>query len=116
MLVAQAFYVGYLVWMFPAQYIGQRFPIAKYLGVNIILWGCLVMLTAVCKNFSGFYALRFFLGTLEACVAPCLILIVSMWYKQNERASRIAWVSDANTWLAYRGFTSLDLTPLIYPR
>ncbi|KAF2486222.1 MFS general substrate transporter [Neohortaea acidophila] len=94
--VAQAFYVGYLVWMFPAQYIGQRFPIAKYLGVNIILWGCLVMLTAVCKNFSGFYALRFFLGTLEACVAPCLILIVSMWYKQNERASRIAWFYVGN--------------------
>ena len=94
--VAQAFYMGFLVWMFPTQYIGQKFPIAKYIGVNIVLWGGLVMLHAVCENFSGFYALRFFLGMLEACVSPSLILIVSMWYKQNERASRIAWFYAGN--------------------
>ena len=94
--VAQAFYMGFLVWMFPTQYIGQKFPIAKYIGVNIILWGGLVMLHGVCENFSGFYALRFFLGMLEACVSPSLILIVSMWYKQNERASRIGWFYAGN--------------------
>ncbi|KAK5164584.1 uncharacterized protein LTR77_009790 [Saxophila tyrrhenica] len=87
--VAQAFYMGFLVWMFPTQYIGQKFPIAKYLGVHIILWGGLVMVHAACDKFPGFYALRFFLGMLEACVSPSLILIVSMWYKQNERAFRI---------------------------
>jgi MFS transporter, ACS family, allantoate permease len=75
---------------------GQKLPIAKYLGVNIILWGGLVMLHAVCYNFAGFYALRFFLGMLEACVSPTLILIVSMWYKQNERATRIGWFYAGN--------------------
>lgn len=94
--VAQAFYMGFLVWMFPTQYIGQKFPIAKYLGVHIIAWGVLVMLHAVCKDFPGFYALRFFLGVLEACVSPTLILIVSMWYKQNERGSRIGWFYAGN--------------------
>lgn len=94
--IAQAFYMGFLVWMFPTQYIGQKFPIAKYLGCHIIVWGAVVMLHAVCKDFSGFYALRFFLGMLEACVSPSLILIVSMWYKQNERASRIGWFYAGN--------------------
>jgi ACS family allantoate permease-like MFS transporter len=94
--VAQAFYMGFLIWMFPTQYIGQKFPIAKYLGINIILWGGLVMLHAVCRDFSGFYALRFFLGMLEACVSPSLILIVSMWYKQDERATRISWFYAGN--------------------
>lgn len=94
--VAQAFYMGFLVWMFPTQYIGQKFPIAKYLGTHIIVWGSVVMLHAVCENFSGFYALRFVLGMLEACVSPSLILIVSMWYKQNERASRIGWFYAGN--------------------
>lgn len=88
--------MGFLVWMFPTQFIGQKFPIAKYIGVNIVLWGGVVMLHAVCKSFSGFYALRFVLGMLEACVSPSLILIVSMWYKQNERASRIAWFYAGN--------------------
>ncbi|KAK3113042.1 hypothetical protein LTR53_010071 [Teratosphaeriaceae sp. CCFEE 6253] len=94
--VAQAFYMGFLVWMFPTQYIGQKFPLAKYLGAHIIVWGVVVMLHAVCKSFSGFYALRFFLGMLEACVSPTLILIVSMWYKQNERATRIGWFYAGN--------------------
>lgn len=54
------------------------------------------MLHAVCKGFAGFYVLRFFLGTLEACVTPSLILIVSMWYKSNERAARIGWFYAGN--------------------
>ena len=54
------------------------------------------MLHPVCYNFSGFYAVRFFLGMLEACVSPSLILIVSMWYKQNERATRIGWFYVGN--------------------
>lgn len=54
------------------------------------------MLHAVCHSFSAFYALRFFLGMFEACVSPSLILIVSMWYKQNERGSRIGWFYAGN--------------------
>lgn len=88
--------MGFLVWMFPTQYIGQKFPLAKYLGAHIIVWGALVMLHAVTKSNGGFYALRFFLGMLEACVSPTLILIVSMWYKQNERGSRIGWFYAGN--------------------
>ena len=87
---------GFLIWMFPTQYIGQKFPLGKYLGTHIIAWGGLVMLHAVCGSFPGFYVLRFFLGMLEACVSPTLILMVSMWYKQNERATRIGWFYAGN--------------------
>jgi len=31
------------------------------------------------------------LGMCESCVAPTLILIISMFYKKNEQASRISW-------------------------
>lgn len=31
-LVSAAFYIGFLVWEFPTQYIAQRLRIAKYLG------------------------------------------------------------------------------------
>lgn len=57
--VAQAFYMGFLIWMFPTQYIGQKLPIAKYLGVNIILWGVLVM---VCSSMGK--------GTLRRRISP----------------------------------------------
>ncbi|EJT96987.1 MFS general substrate transporter [Dacryopinax primogenitus] len=88
--VSMAFYIGFLVWEFPTQYIAQRLPIAKYLGCNVVVWGAIVMLHAVAPYFGPFFALRFILGMLESCVAPILILIISMFYRKNEQASRIA--------------------------
>ncbi|KII94788.1 hypothetical protein PLICRDRAFT_47802 [Plicaturopsis crispa FD-325 SS-3] len=90
-LVSMAFYLGFLAWEFPTSYISQKVRLAKYLGGNIIVWGALLMLHAATTSFSGFFALRFLLGMCESCVAPILILIISMFYKKDEQASRIAW-------------------------
>ncbi|KAI0091971.1 MFS general substrate transporter [Irpex rosettiformis] len=90
-LVSLAFYVGFLVFEFPTVYISQKLRVAKYLGGNIVLWGIILMLHAVTTSFGGFFALRFLLGMCECCVAPILILIISMFYKKDEQATRISW-------------------------
>ncbi|KAG6908963.1 hypothetical protein DXG01_002569 [Tephrocybe rancida] len=90
-LVSLAFYVGFLVWEFPTVYISQKLRAAKYLGVNIVLWGIVLMLHAVGTSFGAFFALRVLLGMLESCVAPILILIITMFYKKDEQAQRISW-------------------------
>ncbi|KAL6303081.1 MFS general substrate transporter [Sparassis latifolia] len=109
--VAMAFYLGFMVWQFPTQYIAQKFPIAKYLGVNVTLWGVVVILHSTAPKFSGFYACRFILGMLECCVAPILILIISMWYKKNEQASRISYFYLMNGLTSiFGGFIAYGLT------
>ncbi|KAF7355248.1 MFS general substrate transporter [Mycena sanguinolenta] len=90
-LVSGSFYFGFLLFEFPTVYISQKLRVAKYLGANICVWGCLLMLQCVTPSFGTFFALRFLMGMCEACVAPILILIISMFYKKNEQASRIAW-------------------------
>ncbi|KAJ7047446.1 MFS general substrate transporter [Mycena alexandri] len=90
-LVSAAFYFGFLLFEFPTVYISQKLRVAKYLGANIILWGIILMLHSVGTSFGAFFALRFLLGMCESCVAPILILIISMFYKKNEQASRISW-------------------------
>ncbi|CAA7259690.1 unnamed protein product [Cyclocybe aegerita] len=90
-LVSLAFYLGFLVWEFPTVYISQKTRVAKYLGANIVAWGVILMLHAVGTSFGAFFALRFLLGMCESCVAPSLILIISMFYKKNEQARRISW-------------------------
>lgn len=46
----------------------QRFPIGKTLSVFVILWGLMVMLTAVCKNYAQLVVVRVFLGeSLPLC-------------------------------------------------
>ncbi|KAL5504213.1 hypothetical protein ACEPAH_8287 [Sanghuangporus vaninii] len=90
-LVALAVYVGYFIWEFPTQFIAQKLRLGKYLGVNVVLWGVILMLQAVPTTFVPFFVLRLLLGMLESCVAPILVLIVSMFYKKNEQSQRIAW-------------------------
>ncbi|KAF8165418.1 MFS general substrate transporter [Crassisporium funariophilum] len=90
-LVSLSFYLGFLFWEFPTVYISQKTRVAKYLGANIVIWGILLMLHAVGTSFGAFFALRFLLGMCESCVAPSLILIISMFYKKNEQAKRISW-------------------------
>ncbi|KAG2038619.1 MFS general substrate transporter [Suillus americanus] len=90
-LVSMAFYLGYLFWEFPTVYISQKLRLAKYLGGNIVVWGIILMLHAATNNFGAFFALRFLLGMCESCVTPCLILIISMFYKKDEQATRISW-------------------------
>ncbi|KAF8591440.1 MFS general substrate transporter [Ramaria rubella] len=90
-LVSLAFYAGFLVWEFPTMFISQRTRIAKYLGGNVVLWGAILMLHAAAPSFRSFFALRFLLGMCESCVAPILILLISMFYKKSEQASRISW-------------------------
>ncbi|KAI3614104.1 mfs allantoate [Moniliophthora roreri] len=90
-LVSMAFYLGFLFFEFPTVYLSQKTRVAKYLGVNIVMWGIVLALHAVVESFGAFFALRFLLGMLESCVAPILILIISMFYKKNEQGKRISW-------------------------
>ncbi|KAF9269215.1 MFS general substrate transporter [Marasmius fiardii PR-910] len=90
-LVSMAFYVGFLFWEFPTTYLAQKTRVAKYLGANIVVWGIILALHAVAESFGAFFALRFLLGMCESCVAPILILVISMFYKKNEQARRISW-------------------------
>ncbi|KAJ3559841.1 hypothetical protein NM688_g99 [Phlebia brevispora] len=90
-LAALAYSLGYLFWVFPTMYISQKLRLGKYLGVNIVLWGIIMMLHAVPSSFGPFFVLRFLLGMLESCVAPTLILIISMFYKKDEQATRMSW-------------------------
>ncbi|KAF9068372.1 MFS general substrate transporter [Rhodocollybia butyracea] len=91
-LVALAFYIGFLAFEFPSVYLSQKSgKVAKYLGANIVIWGAVMMLHAVGTSFGAFFTLRVLLGMCESCTAPSLILIISMFYKKDEQATRISW-------------------------
>ncbi|KAJ9119271.1 hypothetical protein QFC24_005742 [Naganishia onofrii] len=62
------FYYAYAVSAFPMAILCQRFGkhLNIFLGVMVILWGVIVMLTPLCKDWRGLYAQRFFLGQVAA--------------------------------------------------
>lgn len=63
--------IGYFVCAYPSNIALQKLPIRKFVAGNLMLWGAILMLTCVAKDFAGIMALRFVSGGAEACIA-CL--------------------------------------------
>ncbi|KAF2120374.1 major facilitator superfamily domain-containing protein [Lophiotrema nucula] len=85
------FYLAFLIFEMPHGYMMQRFPLAKYLGTMVCLWGAVVACTAACNSYASLAACRFLLGMFESAVSPSLILVTSMWYKRHEQPKRVGF-------------------------
>ncbi|KAI2472979.1 MFS general substrate transporter [Annulohypoxylon bovei var. microspora] len=106
--VISIFYFGYLAAQYPGIVIMQKFRLAKFLGVNIILCGAILMTTAACSSFACFATLRFFLGVAEATIAPGFVAITGMWWTRQEQASR------SSLCISFLGVGSFIGTLLVY--
>lgn len=84
-------YIAVLVVEYPTNLIIQRVPIAKYLSLNIVLWGATLALHSVCKSFPSLLAVRTLLGIFEAACQPSFVLLSSMWYKRHEQAEIVTY-------------------------
>ncbi|KAJ5550285.1 hypothetical protein N7535_001773 [Penicillium sp. DV-2018c] len=84
-------YIAVLIVEYPTNWIIQRVPIGKYLGINICLWGTVLALHAACHNFPGLVAVRTLLGIFEACCQPIFVTLSSMWYRREEQAATVTY-------------------------
>ncbi|KAH8819825.1 MFS transporter [Xylogone sp. PMI_703] len=84
-------YIAILIVEYPTNWIIQRVPIAKYLSINIMLWGMILMFHALAKNFTHLVVLRTLLGIFECCCQPSFIVLSSMWYLREEQASAVSY-------------------------
>ncbi|KAI1334674.1 allantoate permease [Xylariaceae sp. FL0016] len=83
------FYFGYLASQFPSGYLLQRLPVGKVVSCTTIAWGIIVMTTPACTSFGGIATNRFLLGITEATVNPGFVLIMSIWYTNDEQPLRL---------------------------
>jgi hypothetical protein len=65
--------------------------VAKYLSINIMLWGAVLAMHAACKSFTSILVARTFLGIFEAVCQPAFLTMSSMWYKRDEQASIVTY-------------------------
>ena len=79
------FYFGFLCMQLPNNVMMQKFPISKYLGVVLVVWGVSLFCMAFAHNFSQLAALRFLLGFFEATTYPCLFLLIATMYRRSEQ-------------------------------
>ncbi|KAI8645720.1 major facilitator superfamily domain-containing protein [Parasitella parasitica] len=90
------FYLGYICFQLPNNYLIQKFPISKYLGTLLILWGIVMALTSLCHNFAQLVVCRVFLGLFEAGTYPCLLIVLNTVYRRSEQSAAYGflWLSN----------------------
>ncbi|CDH48817.1 mfs allantoate transporter [Lichtheimia corymbifera JMRC:FSU:9682] len=90
------FYLGYLVFQFPNQFLLQRVRISWYIGVLVMLWGMVLAVSFKAKSFADLAGLRFLLGFFEAAMYPCCIMLISSMYRRREQAGRLGVIYITN--------------------
>lgn len=95
------FYVGYLIATPVHGFFLQKFPLSKYVGVNIFLWAIALGAHAACKNYPQLVVVRLLLGWFEATLTPAFILLTGRFYTKQEQVVR------TSVWFANNGWAQI---------
>ncbi|CDH18135.1 uncharacterized protein ZBAI_09923 [Zygosaccharomyces bailii ISA1307] len=91
-----SFYLGYLVFEYPAAWLLQRFPLSKTLAIFLIIWGFVLTMTSI-ANYRGFIAIRTILGMLESSSSMGFMLLTAQYYHRKDQNTRTSF------WVAFNG-------------
>jgi MFS transporter, ACS family, tartrate transporter len=80
------FFVSYVALQIPGALIVERWSARGMISVTMIVWGSLTALTALVHTPIQLYLARFLLGAAEAGFFPGVIVYLSHWFIQEDRA------------------------------
>ncbi|KAF8969716.1 major facilitator superfamily domain-containing protein [Flammula alnicola] len=97
------FYLSYLVFQYPQNLALQKFPVGKWMSINIFVWAVALLAHAACKSFGALFAVRFILGMCEGAITPGFMIVTSMFYTRAEQNKRVGY------WFLMNGFAIIFL-------
>ncbi|KAL0574692.1 hypothetical protein V5O48_007277 [Marasmius crinis-equi] len=89
--LGSVFYISYLVFQYPQNLALQRFPVGKWMSINIFIWAVALLAHAACKSFGALFAVRFILGVCEGAITPGFMIVTSMFYTRAEQTRRVGY-------------------------
>ncbi|PNY25601.1 transporter [Tolypocladium capitatum] len=89
-LVVSIFFVPYVLFAPPFAMLAKKYGPARALPVMMFVFGSMTLLSASTQNFSGIFAVRWFLGMSEAAFFPTVIYYLTTFYRRGELARRLA--------------------------
>jgi D-galactonate transporter len=89
-LGAGMFFIGYMVLEIPGALIAERWSARRWIARIMISWGIITALMAFIHTAREFYWVRFLVGAAEAGFLPAVIVYVSHWFRNEDRAKAIA--------------------------
>jgi MFS transporter, ACS family, tartrate transporter len=120
-LGAGIFFISYLALQIPGALLVELWSARRMISATMIAWGSLTVLTALVHTPGQLYLARFLLGAAEAGFFPGVIVYLSHWFIQEDRAKATSnfmgaiplsfvlgspfagWILS-HTWLAVQGW------------
>lgn len=84
-VAASIFYVGYLLFEVPSNFVLERVGARVWLARIMISWGAVVVAMAFVQGTTSLYILRFLLGVAEAGLLPGLLFYLALWLPAHQR-------------------------------
>ncbi|KAH8772944.1 high-affinity nicotinic acid transporter-like protein [Hyaloscypha finlandica] len=86
------FYATYVVFESPAAILMKKVTPRVILTTLCAVWSLTTIFTGFITNVGGLYTTRLILGACEAGLFPCLNLYLTMVYRREEQAKRVAYL------------------------
>src|SRR3954470_19840972 len=80
------FFIGYIGLQIPGALLVERWSARLLLAITLITWGFLTALTGLVRSPLELYGARFLLGAAEAGFFPGVIVYLSHWFIDRDRA------------------------------
>ncbi len=84
------FFIGYFALQIPGALLVERWSARLLLALTLITWGALTTLTGFVRTPLELYGARFLLGAAEAGFFPGVIVYLSHWFINQDRAKATA--------------------------
>jgi len=85
------FFIGYIVFEVPGAIIVERWSARKWLARILISWGLITILNGFIHTSGQFYVVRLLVGISEASFGPGLIVYLTHWFRESDRAKAIGF-------------------------
>jgi len=89
-LGAGIFFVGYVLLEIPGAVIVERWSARRWIARIMITWGIVTVFVGLVHTPHQFYIARFLLGAAEAGFFPGIIVYLTHWFRQQDRAKAVA--------------------------
>ncbi|KAJ3513869.1 hypothetical protein NMY22_g14914 [Coprinellus aureogranulatus] len=89
--LATVLYISVMIFEYPQNLALQRFPIAKWITLNIFVWSIALLCHAAASSFGALVACRMVLGACEAVILPGFMIVTSMFYTRKEHTRRVGY-------------------------
>lgn len=88
---AGIFFLGYVILEIPSTIAVERWSARKWMARIMISWGVIASAMGFVHSARAFYTLRFLLGLGEAGFFPGMIVYLSHWFTERDRARAISF-------------------------